>query len=220
MEEFKLEKLRNVVLQMKLPIAFDVLNSIGKDDNGEPYFVVINNIPSKILFSRIYDFKYKDEFNISPFSRMKEDRSGLLSYSLVQIWFDDKMINSARVDKNNITLFSEQFVDIALEYLNKFIHSYKSITNNYWLRQIIKMDIFNYQYILVDSDENTKRSWTMISQHHLIEINGGKEFKLEDDDDKLLRQLLVTDSFSIRNEIIFHMHDNYSLGYYNTALLQ
>lgn len=173
MGEFKLEKLRNVVLQMKLPIAFDVLNSIDNTEKGTPYFVVINNIPSKIHFRRIYDFKYKEEYNIAPFSRMKEDRTALLSHSLVQIWFDDKMINSVCKDKDKLIFYQEQFLEIALEYLNKFVHSYKKITNSYWLRHLIKKDVFGYQFALVDDEENTQISRTMIPEHYEIEFNGG-----------------------------------------------
>ncbi len=69
MSEFNIDRLRNIVLQMKLPIAFDVLNSLDSNDTGEPYIVVINDIPSRIHFRRIYDFRYKEEFGMAPFPR-------------------------------------------------------------------------------------------------------------------------------------------------------
>ena len=41
--KFRLEKLINIILQFKIPMAFDVLNSKDKEEAGEPYLVIINN---------------------------------------------------------------------------------------------------------------------------------------------------------------------------------
>ena len=83
--KFKLENLKNIILQFKIPLAFDVLNSFKEDDDGKPYFVVIDNIPVKMHFERVYDFKFKNEFQMAPFSKMSEDRNSVLSYMRVQV---------------------------------------------------------------------------------------------------------------------------------------
>ena len=53
-----------------------------------------------------------------------------------------------------------------------------------------------------------------------VEFSGGKEFELEKNDDDTLRQIIISDYFSFRNELILEMDNNYSLGNYNIALLQ
>ena len=137
MSEFNINRLRNVILQMKLPIAFDVLNSLDSNEPGEPYIVVINEIPSRIHFRRIYDFRYKEEDNIAQFSKMDEDRYSLLSYSIVQVGFDDKMIVSTGINIEKLEFHQSLFLNKALNYLNKFIHSYKKVTNSFWLSLIL-----------------------------------------------------------------------------------
>ena len=127
MNKFNIDKLQNVVLQMKLPISFDLLDSFSEEDDGKPYIVVINNIPVKIHFKRIYDFRYnkddiaKSYFDNSQFYKMEEDRNAFLSYTEIQIWFDSKMIDSDRIDKEAIGILPNQFLEISLEYTNKFI---------------------------------------------------------------------------------------------------
>ena len=127
MNKFNIDKLQNVVLQMKLPISFDLLDSFSEEDDGKPYIVVINNIPVKIHFKRIYDFRYnkddiaKSYFDNSQFYKMEEDRNAFLSYTEIQIWFDSKMIDSDRIDKEAIGILPNQFLEISLEYINKFI---------------------------------------------------------------------------------------------------
>ena len=220
MSEFNINRLRNVVLQMKLPIAFDVLNSLDSNEPGEPYIVVINEIPSRIHFRRIYDFRYKEEYSMAPFSKMDEDRYALLSYSIVQVGFDDKMIVSTGIAPDKLMFHQEQFLDIALKYLNKFIHSYKKITNSFWLRPVITKDVFGYQFALIDYDDNLRLSTAMIPEHHEIIFNGGQDFKLEEDQDQKLRSFLETESYNVRIDIHFQMYDNFHLGNFNIALLQ
>lgn len=217
---FDVEKLKNIILQFKIPLVFDVQNSMQKEDAGEPFMIVLNGIPAKLHLERIYDFRYKEEFNIAPFSKMEEDRGCILSYSRVQVWFDKQILISERIDINTVKIWSDQFIDLAIEYINKFVRIYKEITQDFWLRHIVKKDVFDYRYILVDENGNHEQTTTFIPLHHIIQFNGGKEFTLEENQVKALRALLVSDFFNLRNELIMHMLDNFSLGYYNVALIQ
>ena len=74
----------------------------------------------------------------------------MLSHSKVQIWFDSQTFDSGKIDKDVIRIIPDQFIDLSIGYINEFIKKYKNITNEYWLRPIIKKDIFNVQYVLVE----------------------------------------------------------------------
>ncbi|SMG48189.1 hypothetical protein SAMN05661096_03436 [Marivirga sericea] len=220
MSKFTIDKLQNVIVQMKLPVSFDVLDSLTKENKGKPYMMQIDNIPAKIHFKRIYDFRYKDDFEMAPFSKMEEDRSALLSYMQVQVWFDKQMIESSRINKKIITIIPDQFVDIAIEYLNKFINIYRSITNSFWIRNVVLKDVFNYQYLLLDTEGQHQTVTTLIPKHHMIRFNGGKEFELEEKQEDILRHYLLEDYYGFKDDIVSSMLDNFNLGRYNFALIQ
>lgn len=221
MTDFNIDKLRNIILQFRIPMAFDVRNCMKKDDQGTPFIVVLDNTPAKIHIERIYEFRYKDDdIQLAPFSKIEEDRGGTLSHSRVQVWFDSQTFDSGKFDKSLIRLGPDQFIDLSIDYLNKFIKTYKLITNEYWLRPIIQKDIFNIQYILVDTDNNQEVCHELIPRHHPMEFNGGKEFILRDHDEDLLRNVLVSDVYDFGKEFLLNLNDNLSLSYYNITVLQ
>jgi len=219
--KFKIEKLRNVIVEYKIPMAFDLQNCIKEGDEGKPFLVVVDNIPARISIERIYKFRYKNEsFQVAPFSKIEEDRGSMLSHSKVQIWFDSQTFNSDRIDKAIIEIIPDQFINLSIEYINKFIKTYKNITNEYWLRPIIEKDIFNIQYVLIDANNNKEIVSIPIPRHHTVQFNGGKEFKLDEEIEEYFRASLKSNFYNFRQELILNMSDNFSLGYYNVALLQ
>jgi len=220
-KKFEIEKLRNVIVEYKIPMAFDLQNCIKEGDEGKPFLVVIDNIPAQIHIERIYEFRYKSEsFHVAPFSKIEEDRGGMLSHSKVQIWFDSQIFDSGKIDIDAIRIIPDQFIDISIGYINKFINIYKNITTEYWLRPIIKKDIFNVQYVLVDSNDNMEIVSILIPKHHTVQFNGGEEFKLDKKKEDYFRDCLQSKSYNFRQELILNMLDNFNLGYYNVALLQ
>ncbi len=221
MSEFNKEKLRNILIQFRVPFGIDVLNSINEGDVGKPYMVVIDNISAELRFERIYDFRYKnDGADMAPFSKVDEDRSGILSHMKIQIFFDTQIFKRINIDMEMIRISSEPFVDVAIEYVNKFLKAYRDVSEQFWIRNLIKRDIFNYFYYLIDSDENNTSAVTLIPQHNPVRFNGGKEFELENEKDEILRKIVQTDYVSFRNELILNTEDNFNLGNYNIALLQ
>lgn len=222
---FNIDNLKNVVVQMKIPMAFDVLDSFTNEDEGKPYFVVVDNIPAKIHFKRIYDFRYKNDIGEKffkdrrDFYKIKEDRNTLLSYMEVQVWFDNKMFNSEKIDKSKITLFPDQFIEASLPFLNKFINTYVSITGQFWLRRLIKRDIMSYQYLLINSDNYTQQIMSPFDGEHIVEFNS-KPFKLDNSLDTQLRNHLENGEYSWINDMVSIANNNYKLGMYNIALTQ
>jgi hypothetical protein len=53
-----------------------------------------------------------------------------------------------------------------------------------------------------------------------VEFNGGKEFVLPNQDEDLLRNILVSDVYDFGKEFLLNLNDNLSLGYYNITLIQ
>jgi hypothetical protein len=151
---------------------------------------------------------------------MSEDRGGMLSHSRVQVWFDSQTFESGRIDKSLLRILPEQFIDLSISYLNKFIRTYKFVTNEYWLRPLIRRDIFSIQYILVDTEGNQESIYEMITAPNVVQFNGGKEFQLPDNDEKFLRTALVADFYDFGKEFLLNLTDNMTLGYYNIALVQ
>jgi len=219
MNKFDENKISNVVLQFKIPIAFDVLNSFKEEDNGKPYEIQIDGISARLHFSRIYDFKWKEEYNLTPYSKIEEDRSALLSYSQIQVWFDNKMIESGKIKSKFISVSSDEFIEQSLIYLNKFISIYRRITDQFWIRNIVRKDIFSYSYVLIDENGEQQSMFSPISGGP-VKFNGGKEFNLNKHDDKSLRNYLKQDYYGFKNDMIMLMEDNFSLGRHNLALLQ
>jgi len=221
MNKFNKKTLKNIIIQFNIPFGIDVLNSIKEGDVGKPYMVVIDKTPVMLRFERIYDFKYKsDGIDMAAFSKIDEDRSGILSYMKIQIHFDTQIFKKVNIDREKILMYSEVFFEVGIEYVNKFLKSYKQNTDQFWIRNVTKKDIFGYIYHLVDSDKNSATTTSSIPKGNPITFNGGKEFKLEDKKDEVLRKLLKTDYNDLREELIYDMQDSFSLGKYNTALLQ
>ena len=221
MEQTYIEGIQNIVLQFRIPFSFDVLNSFLKDDVGKPYFVIIDKIPVQLHFQRIYEFKYKSEgFDISAYTKMKEDRHGILSHSNVQIWFDRQTSLVNEINKFCPQFYPEQFLDIGLKYLNKFIKSYKAVTEEYWLRPLINSDIFNLRLFLVYVDGKQGQVEKPIRNEMIC--SGGEEFKLPDESEKRLRDVLLADydELALASEFYLNFVDNINLENYNIAILQ
>ncbi len=221
MPDFDIDKLRNVVLQFNIPMAFDLLNCLNPTDKGKPFLLAINGIPAKIHLQRVYEYRYRDEgIQFAPFSKIEEDRGGMLSYSNVQIWFDSHTFDSDRIDKSVIRLLPEQFIDLSIGYLNRFIKSYRLVTNEYWLRPLSQTDILNIHYILIDTESNQERIEKMIQGPHPVTFSGGREFQLPDESEELLRSILMSEMYDFGKEFLLNLTDNLTLGYYNIALVQ
>jgi hypothetical protein len=156
-------------------------------------------------------------FSDNQFYKMDEDRNTLLSYMEVQIWFDSKMIESEQVDNDKIRIFPEQFLDISLKYLNKFINIYSSLTGVFWIRRMVKKDIFSFTYMLDDTDKNLEIIQIPFGEDNIINF-ASKPFELEQD--KELRHHLIHSNYSWENDMVSMLNNSYKLGMYNIALTQ
>jgi len=121
--KFEIEKLRNVIVEYKIPKSFDLQNCIKEGDEGKPFLVVIDNIPARISIERIYEFRYKNEgFHVPPFSKMEEDRGGMLSHSKVQIWFDSQTFDSGKIDKDVIRIIEIVLMSLIFNFIRTGSH--------------------------------------------------------------------------------------------------
>jgi len=218
--KFNIEKFRNVVFHYKIPCSLDLKDSFGKDDLGQPFIVGIDKVPAKIHFKRVYDFRYKDSISIAPFSKMDEDRNGILSYTEVQVWFDKQAIKYHDIDVNRLRILpDDKLVDVSLDYLNKLINQYKLITESYWLRNIVRKDLFDINVVLIDTDENQERIIIAIPKHHEVQFNGGKEISIPDSQEQTLRKLIVQDDLYDYEQMRLTIKNFFSLNNFNVALV-
>jgi hypothetical protein len=219
MGDFDKNKLNNICIQFRIPFPIDVLNSLKVEDAGTPYIVIIDNVPCEIKFERIYDFKYKAEGTDILFSKMDEDRSGILSHMIVQIIFDTRIIDKVNIDKETIIVQGHIFLNESVIYLNKFIQAYKHVSEQFWIRQIVKQEILIYHYILRDSEGNHAWSEVLFPQPGPLQCSNDGGFELGKKKDDILRRNIQANFFNFRNELAFNAKDNLSLGNHNVALL-
>jgi hypothetical protein len=216
-----MKTVQNYIMFFNLPFAFDVENSAAQEHKGSPYLLTIDNIPALLRFERVYDFRYKDANFLSPFSKTDQDRSGLLSYTRVQVWYDRQTFQKHNLDTAQLHNQTEFFIDLCIKYINKFINSYKIASEQFWLRHLVRKDIFNLGAILFYNDKTQENLVSvLVPSHQVVQFNGGKDFALSQEQDELLRQILTSSDYDFHSDMEFHMLDNYHLGYYNIALIQ
>lgn len=216
--KFNEEKVKAVVTQMELPISFDVANTLGPEGTNRPYVVVHDGLSCLIHFKRIYETRFHSSIGRIEGTTVKtdQDRLGNYSYSIIQFCFYRDVIDSKRISKE--LLIPVQFKTLSLDCLNTFIHHYKIATGDFWLRPIIEKDVFNFNYIAYDEDDNECQVRGFAGG--VLQFNGGKEFKLEDKQEIELRERLLSDKYDFRSELYYQMIDNYELGNSNNALIQ
>jgi hypothetical protein len=219
--EFNKEKVKAVVTQMRLPVSFDVLNTLAPEGTKKPYVVVHDSLTCLIHFRRVYETRFQSSAARIEGNTVKtdQDRTSNYSHSIIQFWFYTDVIDSDRINKDLLFIIPEQFLILSLDCLNTFIHHYKIVTGEFWLRPMIAKDVFNFDYIIFDENDNRQQIWGFAGGH-VLHFNGGKEFKLEDKQESELRERLISDRYDFRSEVYYQMIDNYELGNFNNALIQ
>jgi len=209
------------ILQFKIPMAFDVLDCTQDTDNGTAFLIVLNDTPAQLRIKRIYDYRYKESgYSTGSFSKTEEDRCGIISHSSIQLWFDKQTLDQDTIDRSTLWMGSQQLLDRSIAYLNKFITLYRALTDEFWLRNVVKKDVFGIAYTLILENADPIRVVEVLPSHHALKCNGGKEFQLEADKEKLLRHLLQSEYMDVGKDFLLDMQDKYSLGNYNMALVQ
>ena len=116
-----INKLQNIIIAYKLPFALDLKNCSKQEDKGDPFLIISNNIPAQLRTERNYNEAAIGEgVKIAPYSKLNNDRYGMLSRTSVQIWFDHKTFDNPNLNKGILLIGDKYFFNLSLDYLNKF----------------------------------------------------------------------------------------------------
>ncbi|MBM9615266.1 hypothetical protein JWJ90_13360 [Desulfobulbus rhabdoformis] len=213
-----IKKLKNIILNFTIPYAIDVSNSTKKEDEGSPYIVVINYIPAQIRFERKYNEDCIKKVKLAQFSKIENDRYGLLSKTEVQVWFDNQTFDNFEFGKDELIMKDRFFFNLSIKYLNKFLRNYKQVTREFWIRPVNSKDILNYDYILLDTEKTQQATHVLLN--NTVCFNGGKEIIIDNSKDNLLRNNLFKENVSLIDDLYLSILDNYDLENFNICLIQ
>ncbi|MBL4752250.1 MAG: hypothetical protein JKY52_01435 [Flavobacteriales bacterium] len=131
--------LKNVVVQFELPFMLRVVDAIKMEtrrDEYQEYVFQINGIPAMVRFEK----KLKENGGMGVAT---EDRRGLLSNSIVQVWFDKQFFKVYKVDQYK--KHAQLFMAASVMYVNKFTEKYAEVTKSFWIYPVSVKDtaLFN-----------------------------------------------------------------------------
>lgn len=209
-------EIQNIVYEFILPYALDLKNNFIKWE--ESYIVVINDLPAQIRTERV--FNKSDDYEIEN-CKIENDRLWLISKTKVQVWFDEKIINSWLLNKDLLLLWTNEWLIFWLKYLNKFIKNYKNIIEDYWLFPIKKEYVIKYNFYTL----NKKSELINISKHVLPfqvwNFNWWNEIFIWEELDNIFRNKLIdNNSYNLQNELVLEIYNNYDLENYNLVIIQ
>ena len=186
-----LEEVGYFELVYNVPLSLDVSDSINNNDE-RPYDVIIGDIPAEIRFSRKYDFRYKvNGLDLANNSKVDEDRSAILSYMEFCIRFDARVLEMCDNKGETITTanigLGDEILEISIQYLNKFISVYRACSCQFWVRNIVRKDIFNFNYSIVDIFSKVDHC-VRFSNEGPVAFNGKKDIRLPREAEQNLRK--------------------------------
>lgn len=214
-----INKLQNIIIAYKLPFALDLKNCSKQEDEGNPFLIISNNIPAQLRTERNYNEAAIGEgVKIAPYSKLNNDRYGMLSRTSVQIWFDHKTFDNPNLNKGTLLVNDKYFFNLSLDYLNKFLSDYRRITREFWIRPIRKQDILSYTYILLDTDKN--KEIVSILLNNPVNFHGGREISISEESETALRNLLISEHVNLQDDLLLSAFDSLDLGNYNATVIQ
>jgi len=214
-----INKLQNIIIMFELPFALDLKDCNKSEDEGVPFTVLLNSIPVQLRIERHYNENaIGDGVKLAPFSKIKNDRYGVLSKTKVQIWFDNRTFDNIPIDKALFRVSSKYFLQLSITYLNKFLADYRSITREYWIRPLKEQNILSYQHILLDEDSNQDICSCLLNNE--VYFNGGQEISIEKDQESNLRELLLLQNNNLYDNLLLSAFDNLDLGNFNNTIIQ
>lgn len=208
--------IQNIVYEFILPYALDLKDNFQKWE--ESYIVVIDNLPVQIRTERL--FNKSDDYIIAN-CKIDNDRLWLISKTKVQIWFDEKAINSWLLNKELLLLWTNEWLIFWLKYLNKFLKDYKVCTEDYWLFPIKKEYILKYIFYTLNNKSELINNSNHILPFQIWNFNWDNEIFIWEEIDIFFRKMLVdNNSYNLQKELVLEIYNNYDLENYNLVIIQ
>ena len=219
--EIKYENLRYFIIDFCIPYGLRVPDSDINKYNEKSYIVNIDELPVKINFKIIHDYRYKEDvgFQLKYNKAAKNDRHGLHSYSKVQVWFGEDVFSQKLVDKD--WLLSLENVEIlfrlAIDGVNKFIQEYRDLTRDFWIRPLAKYEVPAYTCRILS--ENGETSFMKAGNGEIDWEYFNKPKIISDDDVEKLRVKLLCQDYPFRAQIYLDALDFQSIEKNNISVL-
>lgn len=210
---FDQTKVLYATVEYHLPFVLEVEDSLSKSYKDSGYIIDINGLSARMQTQHIHVNN-----TYAAGASLEIDRYGQISHTVVKIIFDSQFINSDLVDKSLLVVQHNKVFEQSLLFLNKFIKSYRIVSDHFFINPITRNDILNYEYHLIDSAGEISTSLVVCTQK--IEFLGGKNKIIDDQANEYLKKLLVDDDDHFFEDLDLSVYENYDKGYYNIALIQ
>ncbi|MBI4298798.1 MAG: hypothetical protein HY666_03465 [Chloroflexi bacterium] len=128
--------LKNVVVTFDLPFVLRLIDSVHLDSRPtdyQDYIFPLGGVPAMLRFE-------KKVRSLPGIQVAIEDRRGVLTYSVVQVWFDQQFFKVNEV-QTNYQVHTELLKQAAITYVNRFLDLYRDITGCYWIRPVHEEEV-------------------------------------------------------------------------------
>lgn len=216
-------KINNYVVQLELPYHIQVEDSF-KDNTEARFYPVIDDVPAELRFKSVEN----DSMGVGVEGTAEGDRHGNLGHSMVQVWFDDRFIETIPDDVGDDKPIDEEpvfqmgrpagvddlLVENAMEYLNKFLGVYRSRTGFYWITTVSAHEVVRFG--IVERHEDGEEEY----RTRFVTDGPVKFGPLEDDVlEEVTRGIQMESPVSLYNELDFDAADKIDRGEYNSSII-
>ncbi|WP_247728620.1 hypothetical protein [Halovivax limisalsi] len=213
-----------IVVRFQIPFLIRVGDP--SSDDLETYEIPFENYTAEIGFNMVPG---GGEGGITTATGAEEDRLGNLSRTNTQVVFGEDFIETIpedilevpgspvlqisgggqKKDKN------EYIVEEATQCVNRFVNAYKSVTDSYWMRNLLPHDIFDFVIIEKDgSGEHTQQHYKKNAG-----IMRGMGSTIDNEDDGLIRGMLKSRiDPSVYTRLQLRIRDQMSLKEFDLAV--
>ncbi len=128
--------LKNVVVTFDLPFVLRLIDSVhleSRPADYQDYIFPMGGIPAMLRFEK----------KVRPLPGIQiamEDRRGVLTYSVVQVWFDQQFFQAYGV-QTNYQEHAELLKEAAIAYANRFLDLYRDVTGFHWIRPVPEQEV-------------------------------------------------------------------------------
>ncbi|MCL6478862.1 MAG: hypothetical protein K6T65_10640 [Peptococcaceae bacterium] len=178
--------------------------------DGKPGYITHNMITSDVIRG------FPPNVCVPPISRLRYDRWGRQAFTLISVSLPRHSWPENFVPERN----EKQLVSYSLQYVNKFIHCYKHVTNEFLCDELTEIDIPYYDYIVLNSTTKEYNQTTCffpfgnsLMSGDEVAIHGIEKYNV-------IQNLVQNDhQFSASDELAFNANSFLLKGQYGLAVL-
>lgn len=206
------QDITHIVIRYSLPYCLYLVDgNITVVIDGKPAYITHEMITSDIIRG------FPPNVCVPPISRLRYDRWGRQAFTLISI-----SLPRHSWPKNFVPeVWNEkQLVSYSLRYVNKFIHCYKHVTEEFLYDELTEIDIPYYDYIVLNSSKKEYNQSTCFFPFG-NSLMSGKEVAIHSVEKyNAIQNLVQSDhQFSVSDELAFNANSFFLKGQYGLAVL-